>query len=195
MWTTADLTRPDEITRLVGDVQLKFGGVDILVNNAGFNERRDGFVDIEYSAWSAVLAGNLTAPFLLSQAVVPGMAARGWGRIVHIGAVQARLPLPGNAAYAAAKAGLEGLTRAMAVDLTPLGIVVNCIAVGPVDPLAEPALLDDGSWPTLLGRRGLPREVAQLAAFLASEACTFVTGQTLTCDGGRTLFRGSDPAS
>ena len=81
----------------------------------------------------------------------------------------------------------------MAVDLTRHGIVVNAIAPGPVDPQAEDAVRDLHEWPTLLGRRGLPREVATLASFLASDECTFIVGQVITCDGGRLLSRQADP--
>jgi 3-oxoacyl-[acyl-carrier protein] reductase len=173
-------------------VRARLGPVGILVNNAGFNRRRPAFDQIDLDSWQEVLAGNLTAPLLLAQAVVRDMRAAGWGRIVNVGAVQAWMPLEGNAAYAAAKAGLIGLTRAMAVDLAPAGIVVNAVAPGPVDPEAEDAVRDAEPWPTLLGRRGLPREVAALVAFLASDECSFVIGQTIVCDGGRMLSRKGD---
>ena len=174
-------------------VRARLGPVDILVNNAGFSRRREGFTDVDLATWQEVLAADLTGPFLLARAVVPDMIARGWGRIINVSAIQARVPLSGNAPYAAAKGGLEGLTRSMAVDLTRHGIVVNAIAPGPVDPAAEDAPRDSHAWPTLLGRRGLPREVAALASFLASDECSFVVGQVIACDGGRLLSREADP--
>ena len=189
-----DVAVPEQVARLVGAVRERLGPVDILVNNAGFNRRRPTFADVDLASWREVLATNLTGAFLCAQAVVPEMMARGWGRIVNVSAIQARAPLPGNAAYAASKGGLEALTRSMAVDLAPHRIVVNGIAPGPVDPEAEDAPRDAADWPTLLGRRGLPREVAALAAFLASDDCTFVVGQIITCDGGRLLSRKPDPA-
>ena len=100
-----------------------------------------------------------------------------------------RVGLGVASAGAAAKGGLIALTRSMAVDLAERGIVVNGIAPGPVDPRAEDAPRDVEQWPTLIGRRGLPREIAALAAFLVSEECTFVIGQTIVCDGGRMLSR------
>lgn len=185
----ADVAVPEQVANLAATIRERLGPVDILVNNAGFNRRRDTFTAIDLASWQAVLEANLTGPFLCAQAVVPDMIARGWGRIINVSAIQAVAPLPGNAAYAAAKGGLDALTRSMAVDLAPHGIVVNGIAPGPVDPEAEEAPRDDGEWPTLLGRRGLPREVAALAAFLASGECTFVIGRTIVCDGGRLLSR------
>jgi NAD(P)-dependent dehydrogenase (short-subunit alcohol dehydrogenase family) len=189
-----DLREPALIAALVETVRARLGPIEIVVNNAGFNRRRPSFAEIDLASWQEVLAGNLTAPFLLAQAALPDMRAGGWGRIVNVGAVQAWMPLEGNAAYAAAKAGLVGLTRAMAVDLAAEGIVVNAVAPGPVDPEAEDAPRDSERWPTLLGRRGLPREVAALVAFLVSDECTFVIGQTIVCDGGRTISRAPDRA-
>ena len=189
----ADVGAPEQVERLAVTVRGQLGPVDILVNNAAFSRRSRGFVDVDFALWQEILATVLTGPFLLARAMVPDMIARGWGRIINVSAIQARVPLSGNAPYAAAKGGLEALTRSMAVDLTRHGIVVNAIAPGPVDPEAEDAPRDSREWPTLLGRRGLPREVAALASFLASDECSFVVGQVIACDGGRLLSRQADP--
>jgi NAD(P)-dependent dehydrogenase (short-subunit alcohol dehydrogenase family) len=187
--TAADLTHAEEVERVVAMALDRFGRVDVLVNNAGFNRRKRRFADIDLESWNEVLAGNLTAAFLTARLVAPGMTERGWGRIVNVGANQALIPLPGNAAYAAAKAGLMGLTRSLAVDLSPHGVVVNAVAPG--GPVLDGEVGPDGGvrWPTLLGRPGHVAEVAELVAFLASDACSFTTGQTILCDGGRTMSR------
>ncbi len=184
-----DVAVPEQVERLASATRDAFGPVDILVNNAGLNQRRAAFTDIDLASWNDVLAADLTGTFLCAKAVVPDMIGGGWGRIINIGALQAHRPLSGNAAYAAAKGGVESLTRSLAVDLTRHGILANCVVVGPVDPEAEDAPREVLDWPTLLGRRGLPREVAALVAFLASDECGFVVGQTIVCDGGRTLSR------
>jgi NAD(P)-dependent dehydrogenase (short-subunit alcohol dehydrogenase family) len=188
----ADISQPDQVSHLVQTVRETLGPITILVNNAAFNRRRPSFTDIDLASWQEVLATDLTGAFLCAQAVVPDMIAAGWGRIVNVAAIQAWRPLTGNAAYASAKGGLISLTRSMAVDLTRHGIIVNGIAPGPVDPEADDEPQDAEAWPTLLGRRGLPKEVAALAAFLTSDECRFVVGQTIVCDGGRMLSREAD---
>lgn len=188
----ADFSHPDEVQDMAARVLDHFGKVDILINNAGFGRRREHFVKIDLETWQQVIAGNLTASFITCHEVVPGMMSQGWGRIVNISAIQAWRPLQGNAAYAAAKGGLMALTRSLAVDLAPHGVTVNCIAPGPVDTRMRDQDTDGHGgqdWPTLLGRRGSPHEVAALAAFLVSEESSYVVGQVIACDGGRLISR------
>jgi NAD(P)-dependent dehydrogenase (short-subunit alcohol dehydrogenase family) len=187
---SADLRFPDQIESAIGTARSALGPIDILVNNAGYARPAAGFLDAADETWREVLALNLTAPYLCAKAVVPDMMEQGWGRILNIAAIQAYRPLPGNAPYAASKGGIISLTRSMAVDLTRHGIIVNAIAPGPFD-THEIDLVDTGSapWPTLVGRRGRPVEIAHLASFMTSDLCSFVVGQVVVCDGGRLLSR------
>ncbi len=159
---------------------------------------RSDFLAMTAEQWDAVMAVNLGGTFRLSQVAARVMAERGYGRIVNVLAIQAYLPLPQNAAYVASKGGGEALTRAMAVDLAPRGIVVNAIAPGMImtegwtGTSAGDPTLDTGAT-ALVGRMGRPEEAAALVAFLASDECSFVVGQTIICDGGRLLSRRGDP--
>ena len=196
----ADLAEPATAERAVALAVEQFGGLDVLVNNAARVPERADFLEMTAEQWDAVMAVNLDGTFRLSQAAARVMGARGYGRIVNVLAIQMRLPLPRNAAYVASKGGGEALTRAMAVDLAPRGIVVNAVAPGMVmtegwtGTTAGDPTLDSGST-ALVGRMGRPEEVAALVAFLASEECSFVVGQTIICDGGRLLSRRGDPGT
>jgi 3-oxoacyl-[acyl-carrier protein] reductase len=192
---TADLRDPLEVTRAVEEARRLVGHVDILVNNAGSPDSYEPFPESSIDTWDSVVNLSLRAAYLCARASVQDMIERRWGRILNIGAIQATMPLGGNAAYAAAKGGVISLTRSMAVDLTQYGIIVNAIAPGPFDVRSPEAIAasPDDDWPTLLGRRGRPEELAKLAAFLVSDDCSFVIGQTIICDGGRTLARKAEP--
>jgi NAD(P)-dependent dehydrogenase (short-subunit alcohol dehydrogenase family) len=196
----ADLSRPATAERIVERTVAEFGGLDILVNNAARVPERADFLDVRPEEWRNVMTVNLDGTFRLSQAAARVMADRGYGRIVNVLAIQMRLPLPSNAAYVASKGGGDALTRAMAVDLAPRGIVVNAVAPGMVrtegwtGTLAGDPAPDTGST-ALVGRMGRPEEVAALVTFLTSEECSFVVGQTIVCDGGRLLSRRGDPVA
>jgi NAD(P)-dependent dehydrogenase (short-subunit alcohol dehydrogenase family) len=185
-----DQDAPETIVRATMD---RWNQLDILVNNAALVPPRQDMLDLSRELVESVLAVNVTGLALLSQAAARRMRVQHYGRIVNMLAIQVHLPLPRNAAYAASKGGAEALTRSMAVDLAPHGILVNGIAPGQVATPGSTGDQTDLESPTLLRRLGHPAEVAALAVYLASEECSFTVGQIITVDGGRSLSRRGDP--
>ena len=167
------------------------GTIDILVNAAGINLRQP-FSEVTPEAWQTQLALHLGAPFFLTQALAPGMAARGWGRIVNIASLQSWRAFPNSAPYGAGKGGIVQLTRAIAQEWGPEGITCNAIGPGffptaltaPV--FADPALADKHAAQTCIGRNGELADLPGVTVFLASNASNYITGQTLMVDGGYT---------
>ncbi|MEO0367914.1 MAG: SDR family oxidoreductase [Pseudomonadota bacterium] len=190
----ADLSQADDCTQLINTVVDTYGGLDVLVNNAGLM-RENAVTDTSLEEWHATLNLNLTAPFVLSKAAFPHLGKR-QGSIVNISSIESLASNPLHAAYCASKAGLNGLTQALAVDGGPLGIRCNAIAPGWIDTPLNDAFIESQKDPNQFragladihpaGRTGTPQDVAELAVWLASDKAEFVTGQIWTIDGGRT---------
>jgi glucose 1-dehydrogenase len=186
----ADVSKPDEVAKLIEAAVTAFGRLDIVVNNAGV-EKKIAFVDYPLDELRKILDVNLIGPFLVSQAASRQMIRQGQGgRIINISSVHEDLPMPGNAAYCASKGGLRMLARTVAVELAKADITVNNIGPGavftPIDadveakPEMEKALM--GEIP--LNRWGKPEEIAGLAVYLASDEAGYITGSTYFIDGG-----------
>jgi 3-hydroxybutyrate dehydrogenase len=195
------MTRPDEIAGMIAEAERAFGAVDILVNNAGVQ-----FVspveDFPVAKWDQIIAINLSAAFHAIRAATPGMKARGWGRIVSTASAHSKVASPFKSAYAAAKHGMDGLTKAVALELATHGVTVNCVSPGYVW-----TSLVEAQIPDTMKARGLTRqqviddvlleaqptkqfvttdEVAAFVVFLCSDAAKQITGANLSIDGGWT---------
>jgi gluconate 5-dehydrogenase len=187
-----DVTDRDRVRSSVAALEREHGAIDILFNNAGI-QRRHPFAEFPQEDWDALIATNLTAPFIVSQAVVPGMIARKHGKIVHIASLMSELARPTVVPYTAAKGGVRQLTRGMAVELAPHNIQVNAIAPGYFATEMNRALIDNAEFNAWVckrapaGRWGRPEEIAGLAVFLASAASDYITGQLLVIDGGMSV--------
>ena len=179
----ADVSVASAVLAMVHEVEGRLGPIDILVNNAGMAATR-GLDDITEDDFDRALAVNLKSVFLCTQAVLPGMRERRWGRIVNISSIGARVGAGSvSVAYGAAKAGVEGLTRAYALRLAAEGVTVNAIAPGLVDTAMGQPLIDAGVPARIpVGRAGTGDEIAQAVLLLASNG--YMTGQTLAVNGG-----------
>lgn len=182
----ADLAKAEDRERFLTETQRRFGGLHILVNNAGTT--RDTLAVRMKEEWDEVIDLDLTVPFRLSQAALPGMIKGKWGRLVHIGSVGAMLGLSGQANYNAAKAGLEGLTRSLATEYGTRGITVNTVHPGFVrTDLTEDAgdfVKEYVRTHSASGEMVEPEDVAALVVFLVSDAARAITGQCINVDGG-----------
>jgi ketoreductase len=195
---TADLAAPGEPQRVVCATEAALGPVEILVNNAGIGSSANPkpVVNFDDDFWELSLCLNLTVPYLLSKAVLPGMLARRWGRIVNIASINGKVPSLHGAAYAASKHGLLGLTRTLALEVAKDGITVNAVCPGPVHTVMNDRRLEYDAKRrgitfaeleqsmTPIGGRLEPEDVAPLAVYLASDEARMVTGQAMNVCGG-----------
>ena len=184
----ADMTQRQDVEDLARSALAAMGKVDILINNAGYNipEVLDG---MGFENWDRTVELNLTSCVALTAALIPQMKERQWGRVINISSIMALGGKEGRSSYAATKAALIGMTRVHALELGPYGITVNCLCPGPfLTDLPKSVLsqeqIDSFSRQTAVGRWGDPRELAGPALLMASEAGSYITGTTLTVDGG-----------
>ena len=188
IFVVADMAKRSDVKRLADTALEKMGRVDILINNAGTNTPQP-IDQIKDEDWDRVREINLDSVMLLTKALVPQMKARGWGRIIHISSVMALVANPGRNIYCATKAALIGMSRATALDLGSSGITVNCIAPGPFLTDLPARLLsaqekEAFAKMTALNRWADPKELVGPVLLLASEAGSYITGETLVVDGG-----------
>jgi gluconate 5-dehydrogenase len=190
-FVAADLSDRDAIADVAKQVAAPFGAPDIVVHAAGINTR-EAASDVTPAGWDITLALNLSAPFFLSQALVPAMLANGWGRIVNFASLQTTRAFPGGIAYGTTKAGIAQMTRAMAESWSPGGITANAIGPGFFPTELTKAVFDDparaarNAAQTCIGRNGRMDDIDGPLLFLCSDASAYVTGQVLMVDGGYT---------
>ena len=190
---TCDLSDLKSIPSFVGDVIKKFGQIDILVNNAGINMKKE-FQDVTDEDFQKVITTNLTAVFSVSREVVKQMLTQKSGSIINISSMAAQYGLPKVIAYSASKTAIDGMTRAMAVELSPKGIRVNAIAPGFITTAMtakafsdDPERMNKAMGRTPMGKFGLPGDIGDAAVFLVSDAARYITGVILPVDGGNSI--------
>ncbi len=190
-----DVTKKSDTLTMAAETIRRFGSIDILVNNAG-SRCIKGFLEHTEEDWHRMLDINLTGHFLCAQAVTPEMLAKGRGRIINIASIAAHTGRPDRIAYCAAKAGVLGLTRALAMDLRGRNICVTAISPGsiatPMNSAAATSETVDWGGETIAGRWGQPEDVAHAAVFLASDESSYITGSEICVEGGWLIGRARD---
>ena len=187
----ADLSNVDTWPILAQQAQRQMGTIDILINAAGINLRQP-FGEVTVQAWQTQIHLHLSAPFFLTQALAPAMAARGWGRIINIASLQSYRAFADGAPYGTAKGGVVQLTRAIAQSWSPKGVTCNAIGPGFFPTALTAAVFSDpqrarqNAAQTCIGRNGKLEDLYGATVFLASDASAYITGQTLMVDGGFT---------
>ena len=192
IFVQADVSSGADCERVVAAAVSTFGGLDVLINNAGIT-RRASLEEMDEEFWDTVLDTDLKSAYMMSRFAADAILKRGSGSIVNVSSVHAEQTHPRFAAYAASKAGLCGLTRALALELGPRGVRVNCILPGTIDTTLYPRKgedVDREAWRPrtnpvqVMGRLGSPDEIAAAICFLASDEASFINGATLVADGG-----------
>jgi 3-oxoacyl-[acyl-carrier protein] reductase len=183
----ADVSQEATTARMIDDAVAAFGGIDILVSNAGLR-RQTSFLEMGLAEWREILSVALDGAFILAHAAVPHMIGRGGGAIVAMSGISTHVGTPNRCHVSASKAGLEGLMRALAVELAPHGITCNSVAPGSVDTVRGASA---GTLPSTLVERGIPlgrkasvEEISAAVCFLAGPQGRYITGQTLHVNGG-----------
>ena len=184
-----DVTRKPDVDRMTEEITARFGRIDVLVNNAGVNIRK-ALLESEDRDWDTVMEVNLKGPMLCSRAVGRVMVGQKSGSIINMASMMSFVSIPGRASYSTSKAGLVGMTRALALEWAPYNVRVNALCPGPFVTPMNKALLENKETRNFfisripLGRFGNPPELDGAVVFLASDASSFVTGSALVIDGG-----------
>ena len=196
----ADLMDRKQVKKLAADVMEEFGRIDVLVNNAGMvqvgmEEDFSGFLDMTYESWDDAIDRNLNITFNVTKEIMPFMVDAGYGRIVNVSSVTGPVVSnPGEGSYSAAKAGVVGLSRALAIEFGSNGITVNWVLPGWIGTASQTEAEAAGGLNTPLGRSADAAEVANAIVFLASEEASYITGESLVVDGGNTIQEYKGPA-
>jgi NAD(P)-dependent dehydrogenase (short-subunit alcohol dehydrogenase family) len=190
---SCDLANLSAIPKLVKQLLDEYGHIDILVNNAGINMKKE-FTEVTDDEFQNIMLTNVTAVFALSREVVKNMVSKGGGSIINISSMASQYGIPKVIAYTASKSAIEGMTKAMAVELSPKGVRVNCIAPGFIaTDMSAKALNSDPERKhkamsrTPMGEMGTPADIGDAALFLATDAARYITGVILPVDGGNSI--------